>query len=210
MKIIKLNRDMVAKVDDHKYDLCSQITWHAKFSPDNNSWYARGFLPDHLNEDMKFPTLVYMHRLVKGVRDRSILVDHWNHDTLDNQENNLRMCNYSQNNKSKKRRTTNTTGYKGVSMRPAQGDYRARIMVDGRLIHLGYFIDIEEAGAAYDKAAIELHGEFALTNATLRSMHQSPNPTPHSLPIPPSMPPAIRSLSMVASDSEPAFAPRHS
>ena len=37
-------------------------------------------------------------------------------------------------------------------------------MVDGKLIHLGYFIDEMDAASAYDEAAMKYHGDFARLN----------------------------------------------
>jgi hypothetical protein len=42
--------------------------------------------------------------------------------------------------------------------------WRAQIMLNGRLIHLGYFTDPVEAAKAYDEAARKYHGEFASLN----------------------------------------------
>ena len=51
------------------------------------------------------------------------------------------------------------TGVKGVS--PCGSGYQAQIRINWKNIYLGIFPTIEEAKAVYDKAAIELHGEFA-------------------------------------------------
>ena len=51
-------------------------------------------------------------------------------------------------------------------MRPEfQNPYGARIQVGGVRRWIGWYKTLEEATAAYDAAARELHGDFALTNA---------------------------------------------
>jgi hypothetical protein len=49
---------------------------------------------------------------------------------------------------------------KGVTLLD-NGRYQARIMADKQRFFLGSFSTPEEAHAAYCKAAVELHGEFA-------------------------------------------------
>lgn len=51
------------------------------------------------------------------------------------------------------------SGVKGVS--PKSGKYVARITLDGKTSHLGYFDTKEMAAAAYAVAASEKFGEFA-------------------------------------------------
>jgi hypothetical protein len=64
-------------------------------------------------------------------------------------------------------RIDSKTGYKGVTLTTGQHrnkPYQARIRVDKRLIHLGYFETAKEAALAYDEAAIAYHKEDAKTN----------------------------------------------
>lgn len=52
----------------------------------------------------------------------------------------------------------------GVTFHPKTKKFRARIKVDGRTTHLGYFDTEMEAALAYDRAAYELRGDNALFN----------------------------------------------
>lgn len=93
------------------------------------------------------------------------LIDHANGNGADNRAKNLRDATPLQNLANTKLPRANTSGLKGVSWRASKGRWRATIREHGRHRHLGYFDDPLEAAAAYDRAALELHGEFARTNA---------------------------------------------
>lgn len=86
-------------------------------------------------------------------------VDHINGVRADNRFANLREATPGQNTQNVGRRSTNTSGYKGVS--PHKGRWHARIVVNYQTIPLGYFSTPEEAHAAYCAAAKKYHGDFA-------------------------------------------------
>lgn len=88
-------------------------------------------------------------------------VDHINGVRHDNRFANLRLATKSQNQSNARIRTKNKVGLKGVSYKPRIGKYHAQINKYGRVRHLGFFDDPQEAHEAYVKAAKELHGEFA-------------------------------------------------
>jgi hypothetical protein len=96
-------------------------------------------------------------------------VDHISGDPLDNRRCNLRLCSTSDNARNRGLRSDSHTGYKGVSYRPSQGVYIARIVpwTNSKRLFLGQFETAEEAAAAYDRAAVLYHGEFARTNEML-------------------------------------------
>ena len=93
-------------------------------------------------------------------------VDHISGDPLDNRRRNLRLCSTSDNARNRGLRSDSQTGYKGVSHRPSHGVYIARIVPrpNSKRLFLGKFETAEEAAAAYDRAAVLYHGEFARTN----------------------------------------------
>jgi hypothetical protein len=105
-------------------------------------------------------TSVNMHSVILGVS----LVDHVNGDGLDNRRANLRAATSAQNAQNRRRRSDNTSGYKGVSWHRSSERWSAYITADGRRHHLGRFDDPTDAARAYDTAARELHGAFAALN----------------------------------------------
>lgn len=88
-------------------------------------------------------------------------IDHENMDRSDNRICNLRAATLVQNTLNRGPQRNNKTGIKGVLLYKQTGKYTARIRINNKIKHLGYFETPEEAGLAYAKAAGELHGEFA-------------------------------------------------
>jgi len=90
-------------------------------------------------------------------------IDHINGVTYDNRASNLRLATKSQNGANSSMRKDNKSGYKGVDFYKSANKWRARIVVRGKSIHIGYFDSPELAHIAYCKRAVELFGEFART-----------------------------------------------
>jgi hypothetical protein len=101
-----------------------------------------------------------LHKLI--LSDPNTTVDHINGNKRDNRRSNLRSCTRHQNNTNMKKRfsPSYTSKYKGVSKNTGVNTYTARC---GK-IYLGSFKTQEEAAQAYNKAALELYGEFACVN----------------------------------------------
>jgi len=91
-------------------------------------------------------------------------VDHANGNGLDNRRSNLRLCTTSENIQNQRPRKSGTSKYKGVGWFVRDSNWRVRIKVGDKQIHIGYFADEVEAAKAYDKMARQHFGAFARTN----------------------------------------------
>lgn len=77
---------------------------------------------------------------------KGMVVDHINHDTLDNRRENLRVVTTSQNQLNRgKGNKGNRTKIQGVSFRKDIQKYRVRVYKDRRLIYSKHFNSLEEA-----------------------------------------------------------------
>ncbi len=89
---------------------------------------------------------IFLHRLILNVLDYpKIKVDHENHNTLDNRDENIRLCTIRQNNMNKSLTDKNTSGIIGVVWDKARNKWRAQIRINGKMTNLGRYDDFDEA-----------------------------------------------------------------
>lgn len=153
MKKIKLGRSgKFATVDDKDYPKTLGYNWW--LSKEGAAYTQIGDRENRRN--------LYLHRLIM-TPSKDKVVDHINHDRLDNRRENLRICLQADNRKNSIKRRDSTNKYKGVCL--IQGrHWMARIRHQGEGIYLGYFKSQELAALAYNEAAIKLFGEYASLN----------------------------------------------
>ena len=90
-------------------------------------------------------------------------VYHRDRDKDNNRRDNFRLASRTQNNGNTPNRG-GTSKYKGVSFRASRNYWVAWIQHGGKNKYLGRFHDEKKAAEAYNEAAKELFGEFALLN----------------------------------------------
>jgi hypothetical protein len=149
---IPLTQGRFAIVDCERFSEISKHRWHFT----KNGYAARNSMISGKR------VCIYMHRFIANTPD-GLETDHINGDTLDNRVSNLRVCRHSENCKNLKLSRANKTGFKGVDRHSQNGNWRAQIMVNGELIHLGCFESPSLAGEAYLNAARKLFGQFNRT-----------------------------------------------
>ncbi len=109
-----------------------------------HSWY-----PHH--DPSKPANLIYIKstgglRLHRVITDcpKDKVVDHINHDPLDNRRSNIRICDVGDNNRNMSISKRNTTGVVGVRYRKDRGTWVANKMING-VLHAKQFKTFEEA-----------------------------------------------------------------
>lgn len=155
MKEIKLTQGKIALVDDEDFEWLNQYKWHVQKS--RHTCYASGYVG---LSGQKVKTA--MHRLILGITDPKVLGDHKDLDGLNNQRSNLRIATLSQNQCNAIKPRKGSVKYRGVSL--DYGGFSAGIRANNKFIYLGRFDTQEEAAEAYNTAAKEYHGEFAIYN----------------------------------------------
>ena len=153
-KHIVLLRGQRALVDDEDYERLSQWRWRLGA----NGYVCRG---ERKSKD-NYRTILLAREVLKAPPGK--VVDHINHDILDNRRSNLRICTYIQNQGNKALSKIGSSCFKGVSYHKDSKKWRSYIFYSYKHYHLGLFSTEIEAAQAYNAAAKVIFGEFALLN----------------------------------------------
>lgn len=152
-KIIMSVKNVEIIVDDDDYEKLSQFRWgttNAVGIQRNAARYAY-VLPVQKGGQM--------HRIIMNCPD-GMVVDHINHNGLDNRKENLRICTAAQNAyNTRPPHGKRNTKYKGVT---ETTDYKWRATIKNKSI--GVFSSEHAAALAYNREAIKEYGEFAFLN----------------------------------------------
>jgi hypothetical protein len=123
--------------------------WCAHFNKGNKSFYIFG--KNHKREKN-----IYLHRYITGSPD-GMVVDHIDHNTLNNIDKNLRIITTGENMQNRSGiDAKNKSGVRGVFWFKRDRKWRAQVTVNKRPIHIGLFDTIEEA----EKSVIEARKKY--------------------------------------------------
>lgn len=166
---IPLNRGLKALVDDEDGHL-AEFGWCASLR-NGKTWYAHRMI----RRAPEKPLHLQLHRVVLGITDPKIEVDHVNGDGLDCRRINLRKATRAQNARNRSKNRTSFGRFKCVSWNKRVKKWLVQISYRDNGVkkshYVGWFTD-EEAGArAYDQAATMLFGEFARLNFPKENCH---------------------------------------
>lgn len=158
MKQIPLSQGKFALVDDEDYEFLMQWKWCAH--KEYNTYYA---IRGRRALEKTGATKIKMHRQILGITDPKILVDHIDHNGLNNQRSNIRQCTHHQN-LMNSGRVSGVSKFRGVWWDKARSKWEAGLRMKYIKKYLGRFDSETDAAIAYNKAAKEHFGEFAFLN----------------------------------------------
>lgn len=142
----RAKRSLFTLVDDEDYEQLMPFRWRL-----NSKGYA---IRSYSNGEREI--IVALHREIIHPPP-GLVVDHIDHNKLNNTRANLRVITQQQNLMNRRLFKNNSTGFKGVTFQ--HGKWHARIEKDGQDIHLGFHEDLKTAALVYDCAAVMLFGE---------------------------------------------------
>jgi hypothetical protein len=158
MKFIKVHKPrnsghVWTAVDDDMYEELNKHKWQLT---------KLGYVGRSKKNDGK-PTFILMHRVVMDT-PKGMVTDHIDQSKLNNCRRNLRICTQQENLRNRGANKNNKLGYRGIKWVESALKYSARITVNKKTIHIGYFESLVEAVYAWNREAIKYHGEFAHLN----------------------------------------------
>lgn len=152
MKEIQLTKGQKTIVDDDDFDRFGQFKWCSSYSKHTKSFYAVRGLGNQ--------KMLCLHREIMNC-PKGLVVDHIDHNTLNNQKKDLRICTTGQNNCNRSGATkASGSGIRGIRWFARTSKWTSQIQVNGKYIHLGYFKEKDSAIKAYADANKKHFGEF--------------------------------------------------
>lgn len=165
--LIELTKGSVCRVSAEDYCFLKSMGRWCTQVKDNGARYAVRTL-NYKHERGHWTTKqLKMHDVVAarmfGDIPEGMVVDHIDHDTLNNCRSNLRLATRSQQQANRRKTKPASSRFKGVSWDSQKRKWRVRPTVQGKKTDLGYFDDEVAAANAYKSFVERAFGEFACT-----------------------------------------------
>lgn len=130
MREIVLTNGMKSQVDDKYYEWLNRFRWDAR--TDGYNWYAvRGKVMFGIEKK------ILMHREICDIWGDKQMIDHKDHNGLNNQENNIRVCSMQQNQYNSRKRAKRCSKFKGVSKKGNKWMSRITVEKEAALLAFG-------------------------------------------------------------------------
>ena len=159
--MIKINDNPVIFLNSNKHNMIETIV-------DEDNYYD--LIKYAIGNSKNYASIVVnkkrfeLHRYIMNYTGKDI-IDHINHNPLDNRKINLRIATRQQNSQNTSSVKNSSSKYVGVSKTQQKiPKYSAQIVVNNKKIHLGYFESEIEAAKVRDIATKKYFGEFGNLN----------------------------------------------
>lgn len=137
------------KIDTEDFEKVNSFPKKWLVNGNGNNLYAGAYEPIVKGKKKKW---IRMHRFILDPSPE-LVVDHINHNTLDNRKSNLRAVTTLINNQNQKGpRIDNTSGHRNVYWNKQCNKWVGKFSLEGKFQHVGYFDDIEDAVSAVKRA----------------------------------------------------------
>lgn len=162
---IELNRTKaenlwaIIDLEDLQRVLDFPYTWFAKYDHDIDSFYA---VASQYHKELGRARPVYLHQFVMDANGK--VVDHENHDTLDDRKSNLRISEEIRNARNRKgRNKNNKSGFRNVCWSKSEKKWLVQLQINQKNAVLGKFSydELEKAGKFAEEMRQKYYGEFA-------------------------------------------------
>ena len=131
--LYKRNGDMletIVDLEDLDRLISLNLSWHPFYKKSINNYYAKA--TEYVDNDRAKCKTHYLHRVILNYSGDKI-VDHEDHNTLNNRKNNLKLVTQSLNMKNgEKQRINNTSGERNVAWDNNEGKWLVQLQVGGK------------------------------------------------------------------------------
>lgn len=148
--------NQVVMVDDEDYEWLNKFHWHIRKT--KNIAYAMSAATT------EYPHKKTMHRMIMGITDSKVYVDHKDGNGLNNQRSNLRIATFQQNSVNRRKLKPLSSKYLGVYWCNTKNRWKSYLQNNRKRIYVGTFKNEDDAAMAYNAKSIEINGEFASLN----------------------------------------------